>query len=236
MEISEETLQKKNSIKRKDDSEVRFRFSLLHATTNIPNRIPVMVNISEKGERTCPGLESEFLQLPSMITKNAMVKTRHPLSTSGLTRLTQKNGKTESFDENRKASTSGIATLPPIVNRNDTHINRPLSASGFTKLPPINSSSKTTIMDRPMSSARLSPLLIAHENTANRPLSASGLPKLPPIIDGNIVEMCRPKSSLSGYSLLPPITRYKLDSVEDENVSVEGSDREELELTPNRAE
>ncbi|CAC5410377.1 unnamed protein product [Mytilus coruscus] len=178
--------------------------------------------ISEKGERTCPGLAPEFLQLPPTTNKNAMVKTIHPLSTSGLTRLTQKKGRNASLDENRIVSPSGIATLPPIFDRNVTLINRPLSASGFRKLPPINSSSKTT-MDCPLSSARLSPLFIANENTANRPFSASGSPRLPPIIDENTLEMCRSTSSLSGYSLLPPIPSFKRDSVEDEDMSVKGS-------------
>ncbi|CAG2202305.1 unnamed protein product [Mytilus edulis] len=37
--------------------------------------------------RKNPGPTSEFLQLPSIPTQNAMVKTSHPVSTSGLTRL-----------------------------------------------------------------------------------------------------------------------------------------------------
>ncbi|VDI01418.1 Hypothetical predicted protein [Mytilus galloprovincialis] len=117
-----------------------------------------------------------------------------------------------------------MATLPPIIGRSDTYINRPFSASGFAKLPPINSTNKTIEMDRPRSSARLSPLFTAFENTEHRPLSACGSPKLPPIIDGNTIEM-RPTSSLSGYTLLPPIQSYKRGSVEDEKVPAEQSNR-----------
>ncbi|CAG2220414.1 unnamed protein product [Mytilus edulis] len=185
---------------------------------------PNPMSISEKGERTCPGSLSELLQLPSITTQNAMVKTSHPASASGLTRLTQIKGRKESVDENNILSPSAIATLPPIVKRNDTYINRPLSASGYAKLPPINSTNKTMTMDRPMS-ARLSPLFTTFENTENRPLSACGSPKLPPIIDGNPLEMCRPTSSLSGFSLLPPIPSYKRGSVEDGKVPVEESNR-----------
>ncbi|CAC5423724.1 unnamed protein product [Mytilus coruscus] len=165
-----------------------------------------------------------------------MVKTSHPLSTSGLARLTLKKGRKESSNEKMIVSPSGMTTLLPIVNRNATYVNRPFSASGLIKLPPINSSNKTKEMDRPISSARLSPLFIANENTSNRPLSASGSPRLPPIIDGNAVEVCRPLSSLSGYLLLPPIPSYKLHSVEDRHLSVEGSNGVESHLTSNRAE
>ncbi|CAC5423723.1 unnamed protein product [Mytilus coruscus] len=35
------------SIKRKDDNEVRFKFSLLHGTTSIPSRIPIMVRLHD---------------------------------------------------------------------------------------------------------------------------------------------------------------------------------------------
>ncbi|VDH98132.1 Hypothetical predicted protein [Mytilus galloprovincialis] len=73
-----------------------------------------------------------------------------------------KKGRNSSIDENRIASPSGMATLPPIANRSDLY-NQTLSGSGFRKLPPINNTSKTT-MDRPMSSARLSFLFIAKEN------------------------------------------------------------------------
>ncbi|VDH95326.1 Hypothetical predicted protein [Mytilus galloprovincialis] len=184
---------------------------------------PNPMSISEKGERTCPGSLSELLQLPSITTQNVMVKT-NPVSASGLTRLTQIKGIKESVDENNILWSSAMATLPPIVKRNDTYINRPLSASGYAKLPPINSTNKTMTMDRPMS-ARLSPLFTTFENTENRPLSACGSPKLPPIIDGNPLEMCRPTSSLSGFSLLPPIPSYKRGSVEDEKVPVEESNR-----------
>ncbi|CAG2202292.1 unnamed protein product [Mytilus edulis] len=183
------------------------------------------MTIVEKGVRTCPGSTSEFLQLPSTTTQNAMVKTSYPVSTSGLTRHTQINGRKESVNENRIVSSSVMGTLPPIVGKNDTQINRPLSASGFAKLPPIKSTNKTIEMDRPMSSARLSPMFAAFEKTANRPLSARGSPSLPPMIDGNTFEMCRPTSSLSGYTLIPPIPSYKRGSVEDENVPVEESNR-----------
>ncbi|XP_071174622.1 uncharacterized protein PF3D7_1120000-like [Mytilus edulis] len=120
---------------------------------------------------------------------------------------------------------SVMGTLPPIVGRSDTYVNRPLSASGLKKLPPIKSTSKTTEMERPMSSVRLSPLFTAFENTETRPLSAIGSPKVPPIIDGNTFEMYRPSSSLSGYALLPPIPSYKRGSVEDDKVPVEESNR-----------
>ncbi|XP_076108663.1 uncharacterized protein LOC143076705 [Mytilus galloprovincialis] len=183
------------------------------------------MTIVEKGGRTCPGSTSEFLQLPSTTTQNAMVKTSYPVSTSGLTRHTQINGRKESVNENRIVSSSVMGTLPPIVGKNDTQINRPLSASGFAKLPPIKSTNKTIEMDRPMSSVRLSPMFAAFEKTANRPLSARGSPSLPPMIDGNTFEMCRPTSSLSGYTLIPPIPSYKRGSVEDENVPVEESNR-----------
>ncbi|VDI57543.1 Hypothetical predicted protein [Mytilus galloprovincialis] len=176
---------------------------------------PNLVSICEKGEKTCPGSTSELLQLPSIPTQNAMVKTSHPVSTSGLTRHTQIHGRKDYLDENKIVSPSVMATLPPIIGRSDTYINRPFSASGFAKLPPINSTNKTIEMDRPRSSARLSPLFTAFENTEHRPLSACGSPKLPPIIDGNTIEM-RPTSSLSGYTLLPPIQSYKRGSVEDE--------------------
>ncbi|CAC5423732.1 unnamed protein product [Mytilus coruscus] len=42
-EEENENIIKDFSIKRKNDNEVRFRFSLLHGTTTIPSRIPVMV-------------------------------------------------------------------------------------------------------------------------------------------------------------------------------------------------
>ncbi|VDI01436.1 Hypothetical predicted protein [Mytilus galloprovincialis] len=185
---------------------------------------PNLVSICEKGEKTCPGSTSELLQLPSIPTQNAMVKTSHPVSTSGLTRHTQIHGRKDYLDENKIVSPSVMATLPPIIGRSDTYINRPFSASGFAKLPPINSTNKTIEMDRPRSSARLSPLFTAFENTEHRPLSACGSPKLPPIIDGNTIEM-RPTSSLSGYTLLPPIQSYKRGSVEDEKVPAEQSNR-----------
>ncbi|VDI77104.1 Hypothetical predicted protein [Mytilus galloprovincialis] len=195
---------------------------------------PNPVRIGEKGERISSGSTLEFLQLPSITTKNAMVNTSNPVSNSGLTRLTQIKGRKESVEENRIVSPSVMGTLPPIVGRSDTYIDRPLSASGFRKLPPINSTGKTT-MERPMSSASLSPLFTAFENTEHRPLSACGSPKLPPIIDGNTFEII-PTSSLSGYSLLPPIPSYKRGSDEDEKVYVEQSNRDETDLTPNRAE
>ncbi|CAG2202303.1 unnamed protein product [Mytilus edulis] len=195
---------------------------------------PNPVRIGEKGERISSGSTLEFLQLPSITTKNAMVNTSNPVSNSGLTRLTQIKGRKESVEENRIVSPSVMGTLPPIVGRSDTYIDRPLSASGFRKLPPINSTDKTT-MERPMSSASLSPLFTAFENTEHRPLSACGSPKLPPIIDGNTFEII-PTSSLSGYSLLPPIPSYKRGSDEDEKVYVEQSNRDETDLTPNRAE
>ncbi|VDI47298.1 Hypothetical predicted protein, partial [Mytilus galloprovincialis] len=195
---------------------------------------PNPVRIGEKGERICSGSTLEFLQLPSITTKNAMVKISYPVSNSGLTRLTQIKGRKESVEENRIVSPSVMGTLPPIVGRSDTYIDRPLSASGFRKLPPINSTGKTT-MERPMSSASLSPLFTAFENTEHRPLSACGSPKLPPIIDGNTFEII-PTSSLSGYSLLPPIPSYKRGSDEDEKVYVEQSNRDETDSTANRAE
>ncbi|VDI63388.1 Hypothetical predicted protein [Mytilus galloprovincialis] len=186
---------------------------------------PNPMNIGKKSERTCHGSTSEFLQLPSITTKNAMVKTSYPVSSSGLTRPTQRKGRKESLDENRILSPSTMGMLPPIVDRTDTYINRPLSASGFAKLPPIKSINKTKEMDRPRSSARLSPLFTAFENTENRPLSACGSPKLPPIIDVIKFEMYRPTSSLSGYTLLPPIPSYKQSSAENDNVAVEESNR-----------
>ncbi|CAG2202293.1 unnamed protein product [Mytilus edulis] len=155
------------------------------------------MTIGEKAERTCPESTSEVLQLPAITSQNTMVNISHHISTSGLTRLTQIKGRNESLDANRILSPSVMGTLPPIVGRSDTYVNRPLSASGLKKLPPIKSTSKTTEMERPMSSARLSPFT-AFENTENRPLSACGSPKLPPIIDGNPLEMCRPTSSLFG--------------------------------------
>ncbi|XP_063448424.1 uncharacterized protein LOC134727956 [Mytilus trossulus] len=185
---------------------------------------PNPMSIGEKGERTCPGSTSEFLQLPAIPTQNAMVKTSHPVSTSGLTRHTQIHRRKEFVEENRIVSPSVMGMLPPIGDRSDTYVNRPLSASGFTKLPPIKTTNKTIEMDRLKSSARLSPLFIAFENTEHRPLSACGSPKLPPIIDGNTIEM-RPTSSLSGYTLLPPIQSYKGGSDEDEKVPAEQSNR-----------
>ncbi|CAG2210954.1 unnamed protein product [Mytilus edulis] len=195
---------------------------------------PNPVSIGKKGEG--PGSTSESLQLPSITTKNSMIKTSYPVSTSGLTRLTQIKGRNESLDANRILSPSVMATLPPIVKRNDTYTSLPLSASGFAKLPPIKSTSKTMEMDAPMSSARLSPVFTAFENTENRPLSVCGSPKLPPIIDENPLEICRPTSSISGYTLLPPIPSYKRGSVEDQRVYDEESNREETDLSQNRAE
>ncbi|XP_063440134.1 uncharacterized protein LOC134721239 [Mytilus trossulus] len=192
------------------------------ANRNLVSATPM--TIGEKGERTCPCSTSAFLQLPAIHTKNAMVNTSHPVSTPGLNRSTQKRRK-ESLDENRILSPSVMGKLPPIVCRSDTYVNRPLSASGLTILPPINSTSKTTEMERPMSSVRLSTLLTAFANTEPRPLSACGSPKVPPIIDGNTFEMYRPTSSLSGYALLPPIPSYKRGSVEDDKVPVEESNR-----------
>ncbi|XP_063397043.1 uncharacterized protein LOC134681372 [Mytilus trossulus] len=195
---------------------------------------PTPMTIGEKGERTCPESTSEFLQLPALPTQNAMVKTSHPVSTSGLIDHTQIHGRKDYLDENKIVSPSVMGTLPPIIGRSDTYVNRPLSASGFAKLPPIKSTNKTIEMDRPKSSARLTPLFTAFENTEHRPLSACGSPQLPPIIDGTTIEM-RPTSSLSGYALLPPITSYKQGSAEDQEVPVEES-RVETDLSPKRAE
>ncbi|VDI37655.1 Hypothetical predicted protein [Mytilus galloprovincialis] len=100
-----------NDVKRKDDNEIRFRFSFLHGTTTYPSGISVMsfskredqaknseanqnpvspIPVTISKEQTCSGLASEFLQLPPITTKKAMANMIHSLSTSGLTRLTQK--------------------------------------------------------------------------------------------------------------------------------------------------
>ncbi|CAG2257365.1 unnamed protein product [Mytilus edulis] len=234
-----------NDVVRKAVKEIRFRFSFLHETSSIPSKIPVMVRRFNGENKSLTKLNNERLRVNS--TRRIHVRVLKVTNTNRAT-LTGPSAvrsfpegqninkrKKESLDENRISSPSAMGMLPPIVDRTDTYINRPLSASGFAKLPPIKSINKTKEMDRPRSSARLSPLFTAFENTENRPLSACGSPKLPPVIDINKIEMCRPTSSLSGYTLLPPIPSYKQSSAENDKMKNQ-TDREETDLPPNREE